>query len=122
MLNTCTILGRLVADPELRKTKSGTVVSDIRIAVDRKPDADGEIVADFFSVVCWGGCAEFVAKNFVKGQPIAVTGRLQQRSWTDEDDNAHSVIEIVAENVSFAGSAPDGKLRADTKKNSKNKR
>lgn len=122
MINTCTILGRLVADPELNETKSGTAVTNIRVAVDRKPDKNGETSADFLSVVCWSGCAEFVANNFVKGQPIAVTGRLQQRTWEDEDDNTHIVVEIVAENVSFAGSAPEGKPEKATKKSNKNKR
>lgn len=121
MINTCTILGRVVADPELRETSNGTSVANIRVAVDRKPDKNGDTDADFFTVVCWSGCAEFVAKNFVKGQPIAVTGRLQQRTWEDEDDNTHIFVEIVAENVSFAGGAPT-KSEKPEKPKSRNKR
>lgn len=103
-MNTVVIMGRLVADPEMRTTGSGLNVCNIRVAVDRdvKPDSEGQ-KADFFDVVCWRSTADFVNKYFMKGKPILVQGRLQQRQYEDKNGQKRSVVEIVAQNVEFCG-------------------
>ncbi|MDY3690668.1 MAG: single-stranded DNA-binding protein [Dysosmobacter sp.] len=105
MLNKIIIMGRLVRDPELRRTQSGTAVTSFRLAVDRDYKAeDGSKQADFFDVVAWRSPAEFVSKYFSKGRMAVVEGRLQSRPWTDKDGNKRVAIEIVAESVYFGDS------------------
>lgn len=105
MLNHVIVMGRLVRDPELRRTQSGTAVTSVRIAVDRDfKDQSGEKQADFFDVVAWKSTAEFVAKHFTKGRMAVVDGRLQTREWTDRNGNKRVTTEIVADTVYFADS------------------
>lgn len=106
MLNKIFIMGRLVADPELRHTQSGTAVASLRLAVDRdfKDKDTGERKADFIGVVAWRSTAEFIARNFSKGRMIVVSGSLQMRDWTDKDGNKRTTAEVVAESVYFADS------------------
>ena len=105
MLNKIIIMGRLVRDPELRRTQSGTAVTSFRLAVDRDYKAeDGSKQADFFDVVAWRSTAEFVSKYFSKGRMAIVDGRLQSRPWTDKDGNKRVAIEIVADSVYFGDS------------------
>ena len=105
MLNKIIIMGRLVRDPELRRTQSGTAVTSFRLAVDRDYKAeDGSKQADFFDVVAWRNTAEFVSKYFAKGRMAVVDGRLQSRPWTDKDGNKRVSIEIMADSVYFGDS------------------
>ena len=107
MLNNVTIMGRLCAEPELRKTTSGISVCNARIAVERDyTDGSGERETDFFSVVAWRGTADFLSNYFDKGRKIVVSGRLQTRTWTDQEDRKRVNVEIVAESVYFADSKP----------------
>ena len=110
MLNHIVIMGRLVADPELRTTPGGTPVATIRLAVDRdfKNKQTGEREADFISVVAWQQTAEFVSRYFSKGRMAVVEGRLQIRSYTDRDGNKRTAAEVVAENIYFGDSRRDG--------------
>ena len=106
-LNHTTLMGRITADPELRRTQSGTSVTTFSSAVDRDGKGpNGEKQTDFFEVVAWAGTAEFVCKHITKGRQIAVDGRLQTRGYTDRDGKARKVVEIVAENIYFADSKP----------------
>ena len=102
MLNTITIMGRLTRNPELRRTASNIPVAGFTVAVDRdyKPDG-GDRETDFIDCVAWRGAGEFVAKHFVKGSMIVVSGRLQVRNWTDKDGNKRRTTEVVADNVYF---------------------
>ncbi len=105
MLNVAVLMGRLVADPELRHTPNGIAVTTFRIAVDRNyAKAGTERQADFIDIVAWRATAEFVCKYFRKGQMIAVNGSIQTRSYTDRDGNKRTAFEIVADNVSFTES------------------
>lgn len=106
MLNNVSIMGRLIKDPELRKTGDDISVCSFYIAVDRDfPDKEsGERDADFIDCVAWRSNAEFVKNYFKKGSPIIVTGRLQVRPWTDKDGNKRRNVEVVADNVYFAES------------------
>lgn len=104
MLNVVAIMGRLVADPELRTTPNGVNVVSFRIACDRNFARAGEQrQADFLDVVAWRQTAEFVSKYFQKGSLIAIDGSLQTRQYQDKNGNNRTVVEIVANNVNFAG-------------------
>ena len=109
MLNRILLMGRLVADPELRRTQSGTPVTSFRIAVDRDfKNQSGEKETDFIDIVAWRATAEFVAKYFAKGRMAVVEGRLQIRPWTDKGGNNRTSAEVVADNVYFGDSKRDG--------------
>lgn len=106
-LNHITIMGRLTADPEIRRTASGVAVTNFVIACDRDFGNNGEKETDFVEIVCWRNTAEFVSKYFSKGRMAVVSGRLQIRSWNDKDGNKRKTAEIVAENVYFGDSKSD---------------
>ena len=102
MLNKVIVIGRLVRDPELRRTQSGTAVTSFSLAVDRDfKGQNGEKETDFIDVVAWRTTAEFVSKYFTKGRMAVVEGRLQIREWTDKDGNKRRSAEVVADNVYF---------------------
>lgn len=109
MLNVTAIMGRLSRDPELRQTTTGKNVASFTIACSRgRKDANGKDLVDWIPVVAWEHTAEFVCKYFEKGSLIAIDGRLQSRSYQDRDGNNRTAIEIVANNVNFAGSKSTG--------------
>lgn len=104
MLNVVAIMGRLARDPELRQTTSGKSVATFTIACDRNKKDGG---ADWLPVTAWERTAEFICKYFQKGSLIAIDGRLQSRQYQDKAGNNRTAIEIVANNVNFAGSKQD---------------
>lgn len=106
MLNKCFFQGRLVKDPELRHTQSGTAVASFSLAVERdfKDKQTGEKVTDFIDCVAWRSTAEFVSRYFAKGSMAVVVGALQIRSWDDKDGNKRRTAEVVAESVYFGDS------------------
>ena len=106
MLNHITIMGRMVRDPELRRTGSGIAVASFTLAVDRdfKAGNSGEKEVDFIDCVAWRQAGEFVSKYFSRGRMAVVSGRLQIRSWNDKDGNKRRTAEVVADNVYFADS------------------
>lgn len=108
MLNNVTIMGRLVRDPELRRTDSGTAVCSFRIACERDFAGKGEErECDFPDCVAWASTGEFVCRNFRKGDMIALSGRLQTRNWTDNKGGNQRRVEIRVDNVSFCGGRKD---------------
>ena len=105
MLNSAIIMGRLVADPELRTTGNGNSVTTFTVAVDRRFVRQGEErQTDFIDVVAWRQTAEFVSRYFRKGSMIAVQGSIQTRMYEDKNGNKRKAVEIVADNASFCGS------------------
>lgn len=99
-MNVVALIGRMVADPELRYTPSGVAVTTLRIAVDRGTKSQsGEKESDFFDVIAWEKSAEYASNYLVKGQRIAVNGRLQQRSWVQQDGQKRSKVEVVAQRL-----------------------
>ena len=93
MLNVVAIMGRLVADPQLRQTTTGKNVASFRIACDRgRRDPNGQNQADFLDVVAWDRTAEFVCRYFQKGSMIAIDGRLQSRSYQDKNGNNRRLL------------------------------
>ena len=104
MLNVVAIMGRLVADPELRTTPNGVNVASFRIACDRNFARQGEQrQADFIDIVAWRQQAEFVSKYFQKGSLIAIEGSLQSRQYQDKTGANRTAVEVVASNINFAG-------------------
>lgn len=100
--NRVILVGNLVADPELKTTPNGTSVTRFRIAVNRRFTRAGEQPqTDFFDIVAWRQTAEFVSRFFTKGRPILISGTLQNRNWTDNNNVKHYSTEIVADEVTF---------------------
>ena len=95
-LNQVTMLGRLTKDPELRYTQQGNPVCTFSIANNQGPDQ-----VSFFDIVVWNKQAENCSQYLSKGKLIAITGKLNQRRWQDQNGQARSKIEIVASVVQF---------------------
>ena len=104
MLNKIMLMGRLTKDPELRYTNTNQIpVVSCAIAVDRRLIQGREKETDFFNITAWQHTAEFLTRNFTKGQPICIEGRLQQRVWTDNQGATRYAVDVIAESVYFAG-------------------
>lgn len=110
MLNRIILQGRLVADPELRHTQNGVAVATFRLAVDRdfKDRDTGERKADFINVVAWRHTGEFASRYFGKGQMAVLEGKLQSRTYEDQDGKRRYTTEVIAENLYFCGSKREG--------------
>lgn len=108
MLNKVILIGRLVADPQLRYTQSGIAVTNFTLAVDRPFSSQGgEKEVDFIDVVAWRKQAEVCANHLNKGRLVAVEGRLQIRSYDDQNGVRRKAAEIVADQVRFLDRARD---------------
>ena len=101
MLNRAILMGRLVADPELRQTPNGVSVTAFRIAVNRTYNRE---LTDWIDIVAWRQQAEFVSKYFQKGSMIVVEGSIQTRNYEDKNGNKRTAVEVVADQVHFAES------------------
>ena len=108
MLNKIVIMGRLVRDPDLRRTQAGTAVAAFTLAVERdfKDAATGERTADFIDCVAWRQTGEFVSRYFSKGRMAVAEGRL--RDWVDRDGNKRRSAEVVVEQMYFGDSRSEG--------------
>jgi single-strand DNA-binding protein len=103
-MNKTILMGRLTKDPELRyTTNNNAAVCSFTLAVNRKFSKQGE--ADFFNIVAWDKHGEFCGKYFQKGRQVVVVGRLQNRSYDDNEGKKRYVTEVVSEEAYFA----DGK-------------
>ncbi|MBR0576557.1 single-stranded DNA-binding protein [Proteiniclasticum sp. BAD-10] len=101
-MNKVVLIGRLTKDPELKYTPgSGTAVTTITLAVDRRFSKDNQREADFIPVVIWGKSAESTAQYMSKGKLMSVAGRIQTRSYEAKDGGRRYVTEVVAEEVKF---------------------
>lgn len=102
MINRAVICGRLVRDPELRRTSNGTPVTSFTVAVNRTfKNSDGEQEADFINCVAWNKTAEIVDQYCSKGNLIGAEGRLQSRKYQDQQGNNRTVVEIIVEQIQF---------------------
>ena len=108
-MNKVILMGRLTRDPEVRyKQTSNTLVASFSLAVNRRFVRQGEErQADFINIVAWGKLGEFCSKYFKKGQQVGVIGRIQTRTWDDDQGQKHYVTEVVAEEAYFADSKRD---------------
>ena len=96
-MNSVQLVGRLVADPELRTTNAaGIPVANFRVAINRGKDKP----ADFIPVIAWEKEAENVAKYMKKGERVGVEGRLQTRNY-EVDGQKRFAMEVVARHVEF---------------------
>jgi len=104
-MNKVFLIGRLTRDPELRYTGSNTAVASFSLAVNRNfTNANGEREADFINIVVWRKQAENVKNYLTQGSQVAIDGRIQTRSYDDQNGQRRYVTEVVADNVEFLGS------------------
>ena len=101
--NNITLVGNITRDPELRFTPSGQATASFGLAVnrvwnDRQTNERKEAVS-FFDVVCWREMAENTSESLQKGARVIVTGRLEQRSWENQEGEKRSKIEVVADEI-----------------------
>jgi len=100
-MNSISLVGRLVKDPDLRYTPQGNAVSNFTIAVNRPFKKDGEQEADFIQCVAWRKPAENLANYMKKGNQIGITGSIQTRSYEGSDGKRVYVTEVLANNIEF---------------------
>ncbi|WP_425540011.1 single-stranded DNA-binding protein [Microaceticoccus formicicus] len=108
-MNNVVLIGRLVRDPELRYTQSGTATAQFTLAVDRnlsrekrqEMESKGQQTADFIRVVTWGKTAELCGNYLSKGKMTAVTGRIQTGSYTNQQGQIVYTTDVIAENIKF---------------------
>ena len=114
-MNKVILMGRLTKDPEVRYTQNNMPVANFSIAVNRRFKREGDTeTADFFNVIAWNKTGEFVGKYFKKGQQILVSGRIENRNWTDQQGVKHYATDIIAEEVDFAGSKAENNTNNNT--------
>lgn len=116
MLNRATIMGRLVADPIYRTTRSNIPVANFSLAVERDyiNRETQERDVDFINVTAWRGLADWAARYLTKGQTVTVDGRIESRPWIDKDGSKRHAVGVTAENIYFGGprrsEAPSGEV------------
>ena len=115
-MNKVILMGRLVADPEVRYSQgeNATCIARYRLAVDRKIKREGEPDADFISCVAFGRNGEFAEKYFHKGMKVAVEGRIQTGSYTNKDGVKVYTTDIVVESQEFCESKGSGQAPQTT--------
>ena len=109
-MNKVVLMGRLTKDPEVRYTQTNnTLVASFTLAVNRRFTREGDQqTADFINCSAWAKTGEFVSKYFKKGQQVAIVGRIQTRSWDDQQGQKRYSTDVVAEEVYFADSKKNG--------------
>jgi single-strand DNA-binding protein len=104
-MNKVILLGRLTKEPELKYTSgNNTAICTFSLAVNRRMAKEGQQTADFINCQAWSKTAEFIAKYFQKGRQVSIVGRLQTRTWDDNEGKKHYITEVVVEEAYFADS------------------
>lgn len=103
-INKVILIGNATRAAELRHTQNGKPVSNIRLATNRT--VSGEERSQFHTVICWDRLAETTGEYVKKGDPLYVEGRLEYRSFQDEEGKERGVCEIIASDVGFLGRRP----------------
>ena len=107
-LNKVILGGRVASEPEQKQTPSGVSVVTYSMAVGRRFAPEGqERETDFFRVTAWQSTADFIARYFHKGDVICISGRIQNRSWTNQSGQKHYITEIIAEEANFVENKRD---------------
>ena len=114
MLNRVILMGRLTADPELKKTNSDISVTSFSLAVDRNNGKGADRQTDFINCVAWRQTAEFISRYFSKGRLMAVEGSLQVRNYVDRNENKRQAVEVVVDQAYFADSKNASSASAPT--------
>lgn len=108
-MNTVILSGNLATDVNTRTTSSGVATASFRLAVQRRfSNKQGERETDFFDIVVWRQTADFCGKYLSKGRKVTLKGSLQTRTYDASDGSKRYVTEIVADEVEFADSKPNG--------------
>jgi single-strand DNA-binding protein len=105
-LNKVMVIGNMGRDPEMRYTPSGKPVTSFSLASSRSwvtPNGERREETEWFNVVAWGGLAEICNQKLFKSQQVYVEGRLQTRSWEDENGQRHFRTELVASDMIILG-------------------
>ena len=110
-MNKVIILGRLTADPEIRYTQAGKAVASLTIAVNRGFGSDS---ADFINCVAWEKLAEIIGNNLSKGSQVLVEGRMQNRSYENNQGEKRFITEVVINNIEFVGSKKKNEANTDS--------
>lgn len=120
-MNSVNLVGRLARDPELRYTQSGTAVCSFVLAVRNpyKQDEDGNYGADFINCVAWQVPAELIAETHRKGDQLAISGRIQTRTYENNDGDTVWVTEVNAESVHFIKPKEDDQEEQNGKRKGK---
>ena len=111
-INKVELLGRVGTDPEMQHTPNGTAITKLRLATERRRQ-DGEVEADWHSVVVWSKTAEAVNQYVGKGDRIYVAGRLVQNTWEGDDGQRRYRTEVHASEVVFLDSRNGGQDSGD---------
>jgi single-strand DNA-binding protein len=107
-MNKCILMGRLCKDVEMRYTSTNNVaVANFTLAVNKRFKQEGQADADFLNCIAFGKTGEFVGKYFNKGQQVAIDGRIQTRTYENNEGKTVYVTEVVADSVYFADSKRD---------------
>ena len=102
MINNVTLVGRITKEPELRYTPQNKAVASFTLAVNRQfKNANGEREADFINCVVWKKSAENVEKYCSKGSLVGVEGRIQTRSYDNQQGQKVYVVEVICNSVQF---------------------
>jgi single-strand DNA-binding protein len=121
-MNNISIVGRLTKDVEIQTTSNGTKFSRLNIAVQsEQKNSEGERLTDFFTCVVWREAAETIAKYFKKGNPIALAGSMNSRTY-EKDGVKHTIWELNVKNFYFVGGGNSNNetSKAKTAKNTSN--
>ena len=110
-MNKVIILGRLTANPEIRYTQAGKAVASLTIAVNRGFGSDS---ADFINCVAWEKLAEIIGNNLSKGSQVLVEGRIQNRSYENNQGEKRFITEVVLSNIEFVGSKKKNETNTDS--------
>lgn len=113
-VNKAIIVGRLGADPESKTLEGGQTVTNMSVATSEKwTDKDGnkQEKTEWTRVTCWGKTAENCAKYLKKGSQAYIEGKLQTRSWDDDQGNKKYMTEVVAQTVQFLDSKSSGESK-----------
>jgi single-strand DNA-binding protein len=108
-VNKVILIGNATRDAELRHTETGKAVSNLGLATNRQ--IKGEEETQFHSIVCWDRLAETTAEYVKKGDPLYVEGRLQYRSYQDEEGEERGVAVIIADDVQVLSRRSAGNRR-----------
>lgn len=113
-MNSVTMIGRLCADPELRRTNSGTACCSFSMAIKRPRVKD---TTDFHNFVVWQQGAEYLCQYGHKGDLVGVTGYLTSRSWEDKNGNKRTAVEVTCDGVELLSSKRNSKGNSNTTQN-----
>lgn len=114
-MNKVILMGRLTKAPDLRYTSGNNMaVASFTLAVNRRAsEKEGHPTADFINIVAFDKTAEFCNRYFTKGLQVAMVGRIQTRTWDDNEGKRHYVTEVIADEVYFADAKRDTEQKGD---------